>query len=345
MITLLVALGVALAPERPGRPTQPARFAMSVDSSRRQLVLTLGPYDLATEPDMPMMDMQEMEDHSPRFVWPANTWLRAYHVRVTDAQGHPLPSSLLHHFALVDFDRRDLVYPIVDRVFGGGEETGDVSLPVGIAVPVRGGDHIGFYFMWHNETGTDLTGVTLRIAFTWTPRNEQPAPQLVVPFWVDVNYHAGDDNTYPAPPGGVVKTCVFSFPVSGHLLAAGAHLHPWGASVRLEDSATGRVIANVGVDHAPDGKLPNVSRRLFGIWGMGPHLEAGRRYRVVAVYDNPTDSTLTGLMGILGGLFAPDHPEQWPALDRNDSTYLRDLSGFLMADQNRPTPITIAGVR
>lgn len=342
MITLLLALGVAASPRPAGPPTH---FAVSVDSSRHQLVLTLGPYDLPTEPDMPMMDMQGMEDHSPRFLWPAETWLRAYQIRVTDAQGHALPARLLHHFALVDFDRRDLVYPVVDRVFGGGGETGDVSLPIGIAVRVPAGDHMGFYFMWHNETGADLNGVTLRISFSWTPRNEQPAPELIVPFWVDVNYHAGDDNTYSAPPGGVVKSWVFSFPVSGHLLAAGGHLHAWGAAIRLEDSTSGRVIADVGVDRAPNGELRKVSRQLFGIWGMGPHLEAGRRYRVVAVYDNPTDTTLTGLMGILGGLFSPDHPGEWPALDRSDSTYQRDLAGFLAADRNRPTPLAMAEAR
>lgn len=334
MITLLLALAV-----------QTPHFTLAVDSARREVAITIGPYDLPSEPDMPMMDMQDAEDHSPRFAWPADTWLRAYRIQVTDREGHALPARLLHHFALVDFDRRELVYPVVDRVFGGGEETGDVTLPVGIAVRVPAGDRVGFYFMWHNQTGHDLTGVSLRVSFTWTPRNLQPAPELVVPFWVDVSYHAGDDNTFAAPPGSTVKSCVFSFPVSGHLLAASAHLHAWGAALRLEDSATGRVIANVGVERGPDGEPRKISRELFGIWGMGPHLEAGRRYRVVAVYDNPTDSTINGVMGLLGGLFAPDRPDAWPALDRSDSTYQRDLAGFLTADRNRPTPIAMREVR
>lgn len=334
MIALLLALAV-----------QTPHFTLAVDSARREVRMTLGPYDLPSEPDMPMMDMQSMEDHSPRFVWPADVSLRAYRIRVTDARGQVLPSSLLHHFALVDFDRRDLVYPVVDRVFGGGAETGDVSLPAGIAVHVRGGDDVGFYFMWHNESGIALKDVTLTVSLIWTPGNQRPAPVLVVPFWVDVSFHAGDDNTFSAPPGGVVKTCVFSFPVSGHLLAASAHLHAWGASLRLEDSVSGRVIADIGVDRAPNGEVRRMSRQLFGIWGMGPHLDAGRRYRIVAVYDNPTDTTLSGLMGLLGGLFAPDHPEQWPALDRSDSTFQRDLRGFLTADQRRTTPVAMKEVQ
>lgn len=334
MIALLLALTV-----------QTPHFALAVDSTRREVTMTLGPYDLPSEPDLPMMDMQSMEDHSPRFAWPADMSLRAYRIRVTDARGKVLPSSLLHHFALVDFDRRDLVYPVVDRLFGGGQETGDISLPAGIAVPVRGRDSVGFYFMWHNESGVELKDVTLTVSLTWTPANQRPAPVLVVPFWVDVSFHPGDDNTFTAPPGGVVKSCVFSFPVSGHLLAASAHLHAWGASVRLEDSASGRVIADIGVDRAPNGEVRKASRQLFGIWGMGPHLEAGHRYRIVAIYDNPTDTTLSGLMGLLGGLFAPDHPEQWPALDRADTTYLEDLKGFLMADRTRPTPIAMTEIR
>jgi hypothetical protein len=33
-----------------------------------------------------------------------------------------------------------------------------------------------------------------------------------------------------------------------------------------------------------------------------------------------------GVMGVFGGLFAPDHPEEWPAVNKTNPDYLRDLA-------------------
>ena len=47
------------------------------------------------------------------------------------------------------------------------------------------------------------------------------------------------------------------------------------------------------------------------------------------VYDNPTGAPLTGVMGVIGGLFQPDDVRAWPAVDRSNADYRRDLEGFL----------------
>ncbi|HEY6808819.1 MAG TPA: hypothetical protein VI160_08520, partial [Gemmatimonadales bacterium] len=79
---------------------------------------------------------------------------------------------------------------------------------------------------------------------------------------------------------------------------------------------------------APDGTVTGVSRRLFGIFGMGPHLAANRRYLLVVRYENSTTDSLSGVMGILGGLFIPDEGVRWPRLDTSDPMYLADLRGW-----------------
>jgi hypothetical protein len=56
----------------------------------------------------------------------------------------------------------------------------------------------------------------------------------------------------------------------------------------------------------------------------GPRLVAGRRYRLVATYDNPTTHDLPGVMGTLAGLFAPDDPRAWPRVDSADGAYRLD---------------------
>jgi len=214
---------------------------------------------------------------------------------------------------------------VIQHLLGGGAETGDVVLPTTVGIPLTAGDRMAVYFMWHNEGGKDLDGVYLRLRILWITGNQQPRPTLAMPFWLDVNYHAAGTDAFDVPPGGCTRVYAFSLPVAGRLLAASGHLHEFGASVRLEDAETGDVIVRVVAHHDPDGSVRDVSRKLFGIFGDGPHLEPHHQYLMVVSYDNPTPVTLTGMMGLLGGLFVPDNLADWPALDRHDPMYLADL--------------------
>ena len=90
--------------------------------------------------------------------------------------------------------------------------------------------------------------------------------------------------------------------------------------------ATGKVLARVNAQRKPNGEVTGVSHALYGIFGRGPHLIAGRQYRLVAVYQgSPTDS-IRAAMGLMGGIFAPDDYTKWPKLDRTNPDYLIDLN-------------------
>src|SRR5260370_510619 len=145
-----------------------------------------------------------------------------------------------------------------------------------------------------------------------------------LPFQVDVRF-AVARNTFPVPPGRHEWAADFELPVGGHLLIAGGHLHNYGVSVRLEDAATGRRILTIEARRDSSGRLLGMPRKLLALRGEGLRLKAGRRYRIVAVYDNPTADTIPGAMGIIGGLFAPDDPRRWPAIDVSNAAYRRGL--------------------
>ena len=82
--------------------------------------------------------------------------------------------------------------------------------------------------------------------------------------------------------------------------------------------------------------MTGVGHQLFGIWGRGPRLVPGRKYRLVAVYDNPSGADVMAAMGVMGGIFAPDHMSRWPAVDKTDPAYIRDLEGAPLPER-RPT--------
>jgi len=264
------------------------------------------------------------DDLVRRFEWPCDAWLRGFALRLEDAEGRELPLHWIHHLKVVNFARRQLVYPITERLIAVSRESRDLKLPVSVGIPVRAGDELGVYVMWDPPADAPSHEVFIRIELQWTPVNLLPRPVSALPFQVDVRF-AVARNTFPVPPGRHEWASEFELPVGGHLLLAGGHLHDYGVSVRLEEAATGKRILNIEARRDSSGRLLGMPRKLLALRGEGLRLKAGQRYRIVAVYDNPTADTIPGAMGIIGGLFVPDDLRRWPAIDVTNADYRLDL--------------------
>ena len=316
----------------PGRTEPPVQVI--VDSSRREVTLISGPWTL---PNMPPMDDHAMMEgaagshDSPvqHFAWPVDGWFRGFRYEIVDANGTVLDRRLMHHMIVVNFDRRQLLYPAVERIAGAGSETDDASVPKTIGVPLSRGTDLGFYIMWHNESGSDLEGVYLKYSMLWTPTNQNPRPITSLPIYMDVNLTVGGSNTFDVPPGRSEKAYEFTLPVGGRLLGVGGHLHDYGSLVKLIDAESGKELTRVTAKRDSSGKVIGVSRKLFGVSGEGLKLKANHRYRVVGVYDNPTGELRPkAAMAHMVGLFVPDDLAQWPAVDRTDPVMRRDLASL-----------------
>jgi hypothetical protein len=312
--------------------------AVTVDSVRHEVRVKAGPFFL---PNMGAMDHHAMMDlgmshDTPvfHFTWPVDGWLRGFKSNVVDVNDGQLPKHVMHHMIGLNFSRRQLVYPAAERLFGAGVETADVSIPATIGVPMRTGMDLGFYIAWHNDTGTDMDGVYMTATLLYSPTNQNPRPLDVLPLYLDVNLTVGGTNTFDVPPGRSEKAWQFTMPIDGRLLGYGGHLHDYGTGVRLEDASTGKVIARVSATRDTQGKVSGVSRSLPGVRGSGVRLKAGKTYRVVGVYDNPTGELLkNGAMAHITGIFAPDDPAAWPQIDESDPDYQRDLASLDMMGQ------------
>ena len=327
-------LGASLAGGLDGTPPTPT-VSVSVDSSRHELTVTSGPFDLPNMPPMEdhaMMDLGMSHDtRLQRFEWPVNGWFRGFRVELVDRQGNAVPPHVMHHMIMVNYSRRQLLYSAAERLMGTGTETEEVSVPKTIGVPMTPGMKLGMYVAWHNDTGKDLEGVHLKLIMLWTPTNQNPPPVNALPIYMDVNLTVGGYNTFDVPPGNSTKAYEFTLPVGGRLLGVGGHMHDYGSSVRLEDAETGKVLTRVKAERDSAGKLVKVSRKLFGVSGKGLRLKPGHRYRVVSEYDNPTgELRVKGAMASMVGLFVPDNMKRWPAVDPRDPTYQRDLASLEM---------------
>jgi len=273
-----------------------------------------------------------MEGHETpliRFEWPVDGWLRGFRVEVEDANGKQIDRRLIHHLIGVNFDRRQLLYPAIERIFGIGRETEDMYVPRSIGVPMKAGLHLGMYMAWQNESGADLDGIRIKVRLAYSPRNLNPRPLDALPLYMDVNLTVGGTNTFDVPAGKSEKAWEFTMPLDGRLLGYSGHLHDYGVGVRLEDVASGKVIASVKSTLAADGKILKISRSLPGVGGDGIRLRAGRKYRVIASYDNPTGATIpVGAMGHLTGIFTPDDFGKWPKVDLSDPVTQEDIASL-----------------
>ncbi|HEU4642289.1 MAG TPA: hypothetical protein VFS44_07515 [Gemmatimonadaceae bacterium] len=322
----------------------PHTVQVTVDSAHQRIVVTAGPFDL--------MDMSNMGDegmHQPSellpFAWPVDGYLRGFRVETRDRSGHVLDAHLLHHLIGVNFDRRQLVYPAVERLFGWGAETDPVELPKSLGVPLARGEKLGMYAAFHNETGKDIRGAYLRVTLLYTPKKGSHVTP-VMPFYVDVNNVIGGQTVFDIPPGHSSRSYEFTVPVSGRLIGVGGHLHDYGESVRLEDAETGKVLVRLNAKRDDRGHVLKVGRHIFGFYTDALPLEANHRYRVVAEYLNPTRKTVkNGAMAHINGAFMPADLAQWPTLDRNDPMIRKDIATLPSAHEMKQALDGSSGAR
>lgn len=261
-----------------------------------------------------------------RFDWPIEGWLRGAKVELEDAGGSPLPQERLHHVNLLNFDRRQLVHPAVERLYAAGQETRPVLFPSSVGIPIRRGMRLGLLAAFAPD---DLPpGSLIRLRLRWMPTSMTPRPVAVYPVLVDVGFRPGESPAYDLPPGRTVRELTFTVPLSGRVLAAGGHLHDYGTQLTLEEVGGGEVLA-LRAELAEDGRMRSIPLRVFGATGRGRPLRPGRVYRLRVEYDNRTPAPIAGgAMGELALLFAPDRPDAWPDVDPADPLIAADLEGL-----------------
>lgn len=329
---LLCGLSVLLTVTRTTATSDTPVVRIDERPTRGEIVVTVGPIDI---PASTGYEHHPGEERA-RVRWTTDGWLRGFRIDVVDAGGHLLPREMLHHAGIVNLARRQLAYPQVERIAAVGRETDPVLLPASMGVPLSAGQDLLIYYALVNPTGQDVTGVSLRLTLTMTPL-KSGTPTSVFPLFLDANpQKAGSTRSFDVPPGLSVTRSEFTLPMGGHLRALGAHLHDHAVEIRLEDVVTGKVLARLTARNSADGVLQRVDSTKFLLKRKGLRLDANHPYRVVAVYDNPTGTPITGAMAFLAGPFIPDDAQAWPTIDPNDPAFQYDLSTILGAPAAAP---------
>lgn len=323
----------------------PAR--VTVDARRDEIVIEMPPIDLpaglahegmhgdhhadpmaAIRPGFPPVSLVTM---------PVSGAIHGFRVEMVDSAGNQLPSALLHHLNFIDPFHRELFLPISRRMIAAGKETGSQDLPwLLFGLPIRAGQQLVINGMLHNPTGTSYRQVRTRLVLSYT-RASRPWPFFeVFPWQMDVLFPVGD-KSFDLPPGKSSRSYEARPALAGKIVGVGGHVHEHAVRISLTDLTTGQVLWDAApvVDAAGTVKGVPVGR-LYRWNRIGAPITPDHVYRVTVEYDNPTGQVIReGGMGVVGGLFAPDEPEQWPVAQRSDSLYVLDMRHYLQLWRGR----------
>jgi hypothetical protein len=261
------------------------------------------------------------------------------HIEVLDASGQTLPGELLHHFNLADPDHRELFLPIGLHVMAAGRETPPLAVPRFLfGLPVRRGQRFIASAMLVNPAAVAYRQVRVRLVLSYEPDGGLWPLFPGFPWVMDVLFPLGHpphgDKAFNLPPGRSTHSYESSPAIAGTIVGLGGHLHDYGLRIEFADATTGAVLWHAAPVQDRAGHVVSIPTSLLANWHqLGVHIVPEHRYRVTAVYDNPTGHVLRdGGMGLVGGLFVPDRGTRWPGVDRSDPLYQRDLMETLRMD-------------
>ncbi len=124
------------------------------DAAAQVVALRVGPLNLPARTDH--MEVAQAPDQF--WTVPFDGWLVAYHPRLVDDAGRPVPGRLLHHVAFWNTRRSDFLCPNKEEhVFGAGGEMNDWPAILGYGYRVARGERIRIGTMFHNPTDTPLS--------------------------------------------------------------------------------------------------------------------------------------------------------------------------------------------
>ncbi|MBI3663584.1 MAG: hypothetical protein HY234_11125 [Acidobacteria bacterium] len=282
------------------------------DAAAQTFTVRVGPFHLSVNSD------HNATPQAPDayLTIPFDGWLIAYHPRVVDGAGQPVPNKVLHHVAFWNIARPDFLCPNKEEhIFGAGGEMNDWPALPGFGYRVRKGDRIRVNTMWHNPTGTHYPMAYLEVRMEYRRAAPGVALKSVYPTWLDV-MRCGDSG-YDLKPGKNITSGEFTLGFTGALLGLGGHLHDYGERLDVRNSTKNEVIAALQSKLDAAGRILAMPIVTFVERG-GYRLNKGEIVRVTATYDNRTARPLPeGAMGIAVGYFLPDDDALVAALKRN----------------------------
>ena len=296
------------------------------DPEEREVEFVIGPLQLEAGMDHLRVPIQMAE-------FPVDGWIHGFEIEMRGGDGETLPMDLLHHVNFIDPDKRELFSPISRRVMAAGRETSTERLPGIIGYPIARGDRMLIAAMFANPLEENYPAASLVVRFFYSDESDGfIQPRNVFPFYMDVMGLLGVKD-FAVPPGRSVMSWEGSPAVPGRILGIGGHVHDYATRLALIDVTEGETLWEVEPEGTPGGQVTGVPSDKF-LWTLGKKIYPDHVYRIEVEYDNPLgEPAPDGGMGAIGGVLWVGRDVEWPAFDRQDDTYVADLTNTLTAPE------------
>jgi hypothetical protein len=230
--------------------------------------------------------MRAMKDY--RFAEPV--WVIAYRTEIRDAQDKPPQENFLCHTFFGDkhvtqHDDWDM------RGIYSDAFTPAVDVPEGFGIPLGPDDRLHWMPMFNNR-GDAPARVEMKVRVTFIREKDLRTP--LKPLYATLQ-SVQVPHLYFVPPGRDEKEVTFEAPFTGEIHFLGTHIHPYGVSIELFNVTREESVWKGNRRTDSSGKM--VSMEVFSSLEGYP-VRAGEKYRVTAVYENPTADPIDAMAGL-----------------------------------------------
>ena len=226
------------------------------------------------------------------------------------------------------------------HLLASSKETPAITVPwLLFGLPLERGQRLIAGAMLANTTAVAYHGVRVRLVLHYVPADRPWPLYRTYPWVIDVQFPLGrpgdGSQAFDLPPGRSEHSWEASPAISGTILGVGGHLHDYGVSLELADVTTGDVLWHGEPKTDAAGRVLSFPLARFYSWHrLGIHVDATHRYRLTAVYRNPTGRAIRdGGMGAVAGLIVPDRGTVWPPVDTADTLYQADLAATIRSGE------------
>ncbi|MEA2449630.1 MAG: hypothetical protein QOG63_1562 [Thermoleophilaceae bacterium] len=183
-------------------------------------------------------------------------FITAMSADIVDEDGTPVPINrlMLHHIVFAKlgdpssqcaqytpFDASQKLPGLAQPLFGEGEEHNRLVLPPGYGLPMKKDDiWANVWMLMNHRKETDHAFIEWKVTYDDDP-NADLTP--VTPYWLDVK-NCNADPIFNVPGGGAAgstysKSYTLNMPESGHIVAAGGHVHGGAENLSISQPACG----------------------------------------------------------------------------------------------------------
>jgi hypothetical protein len=212
--------------------------------------------------------------------FPEPVWVIGYKTEVVDAQGKAPQANYLCHTFFGDqrvVQKQDAEM----RAVYSDHYTPEVKLPDGLGIRLLPEDSLHWMPMFNNRE-TDPVRVSMKVRLRVIRDKDLRKPLRPV---YSTLRSVQVPHLYFVAPGRDEKHVTFELPFDGRIHFVGSHIHPYGVSMELYNVTRGERV------------WLGKPREIYSS-PQGYAVRAGEKYRITAVYENPTPAPIDAMAGM-----------------------------------------------